>query len=183
MDRRSYLIGISALVVTTSGCMSGDTQSSGRRLEVTNSRNVNAAVVSQSASPPEYTATIENTGMSGECRVELLWPADGDQSGDVATSTTIGIESGGRQSVTLTADRPSSARRYGFQTKSIDFAADIKNRGEDTAVFAQLVKEPSGVVLDEKEREITSGDTITVQFQVPEGYSGEYAVQTTLAEV
>jgi hypothetical protein len=177
MDRRTYLLA-AALTTGTAGCSGVLPQSGGSgEISVVDSRKVEGRIVEQSATPPEYTARIENTGITGELRVELYWNPGEEQAETPAATTRVAIESGARRSVTLSADRPASADSYGFRLRSMDFAAEIQNTGAETTVRVQFVQQPSGTVRAETERVVPGGETATVEFRIPEGYAGEYKIR------
>jgi hypothetical protein len=177
MDRRSYLVATTALATGTAGCAEvlPGAGSSGE-LTVVESGRVDGRIVEQSAAPPEYTARIENTGITGELRASLYWNGD-EESEQPAATTTVAIDRGATRSVTLTAERPASATTYGFRLESMDFTAEIQNTGAETTVRAQLVEQPSETVLVETERVIPGGETGTAEFHVPSGYAGEYEIR------
>jgi|APHM01.1.fsa_nt_gi hypothetical protein len=178
MDRRGYLLASAALTTGTAGCDGVPPQSGeSGEISVVDSKKVEGQVVEQSATPPEYTARIENTGITGELRAGLYWNPGEEQSEAPAATTTVVIESGARRSVTLSADRPASADTYGFRLRSIDFAAEVQNTGAETTVRAQFLQQPSGTVRAETERVVPGGETATVEFHIPDGYAGEYEIR------
>jgi len=211
MERREFVVGGGVGVVTAlSGCLaevgsegkdpdtdpensnaSPDVEPLGQQFpepSVTDVRYPEPQVVStdsenQGDDVYEFSITLENTGMSGDLNIELVYLIDQERSvwsswAEEAGSHQLYFSAGERRTETFTAELPSLYSAYGFRLTPSEAEVDVRNDGAMGEVVVDLLQTGGAdeKIVERKTVDVPKETTQTVGFTVELSLSEDQAV-------
>lgn len=186
MNRRTYLLGCTAAATSLAGCAGENEEllkSVAPDLTVSSTENSEGRIRELSRSGNEYSLELKNQGIAGTVLAELYFAADGVQSSSPAASREPYLEAGERTELTLTADQPAWANKYGFETRGTRFVANVRNTGSEAEVKVSLVDLPGSDTVVSKTVTIGAEETRLVEFHTDYEFTDDYEIQAVLADV
>lgn len=196
LNRRTYLLGCTVGLSSVAGCTDDSdlpavsvpdeldevSNPISPDLRISETRQSRGRLVELSASGDQYTAEVENEGVSGTLLVELYFRAQDTTSSEPAASQELQLDAGERETVTLAADQPSWAEEYGFEVRGTRFVANVRNTGSEAAVRVWLAALPKETTIAEKTVQIGAEETKRVAFHTTHEFEDDYEIRAILAD-
>lgn len=150
-------------------------------LRVTRSEKSDGRIVRISASGSTYSVTVENVGVSGTLLAELYFRDNGVTDSTPAATTETHVEAGEQTELSVEADQPEWADKFGFVIRGTRFLGEVRNSGKEADVRVFLTEPPDNTLV-EKTIHIGADETIPVEFHTKHRFENEYAIRAVLAE-
>lgn len=183
INRRSLVLAGLTAVAGVAGCIRSPAEAvSTPDLAVSDIAQPEPTVDDLDRAGNEYTATVENTGISGTVRTELYFAARDATDQVLETSQQLQLEADEHATVTFTTDRPEWAEGFAIEAYGTRYVANIQNSGDAALVAVQLVDTATDTTVKETEITIPAETTKAVEFSTDHRFEEEHEVRASLID-
>lgn len=176
MLSRRQLIALSGagLSATVAGCLNQGVELTGGTMRVPDAQGISADAEDIEEDRARYTVTLENTGMSGDVDITLVF-TDGEQSAwapsaEKISSKTRFLSAGERRPIEFVAEEPGMGQDwFGFRVTAAEAEVEITNDGDGGEVEITISQDggvADGTVFAQRTIQISENETKTVHFDL-----------------